>query len=143
MTSSVQNPQVVLTAQNKMVLKSLTSPIPTNIRKGTRFRIEAGIQQGVYTVASAVTQSDKTVTVTIDGSFPAVVNQYGGKYQTVIWEVDYSVETTYALTVNTATQAASVYCSGALFGTFLTATPTTALAQPAQVGPIDYGYAGG
>ena len=139
--SSVLNPQIALTDTNK--LSATTTAIPKNIRAGTRFRIESGIQQGTYTVASVVAQSNGSTTIAITGSFPASISVYGGKYQTVIWEVDYSVATTYALTVNTTTHEAAVYCSGALFGTFLTATATTALAQPAQVGPLDYGYAGG
>lgn len=157
--SSFVDQQVTLISQSRMVAK--TSLIPKNIKAGTRFRIDTGLQQGVYTVASVVAQTNGTTTITISGAFPADVNVFGAKYPTVIWEVDYSIPTTYALTlglagVNTPTpgdplaandagppRIASLYCSGALFGTFLTATATTALAQPAQVGPINFGYAGG
>lgn len=215
--SSVLNPQVVLTAQNKLVAK--TAVIPQNIKAGTRFRIESGPQQGVYTVTNAVNQTPKetivaqgqvqftgqmsqavtfpapvagtdyrvtysfaptgpaayatdltstgftltltgttgytgaiaytvyqvvsTTTITIAGAFPTNIDNFNSKYQTLIWEVDYSVITTYVLTISTTTHKAALYCSGSLFGTFLTATASTPLAQPAQVGPLDFGYAGG
>jgi len=215
--SSVATPKVTITAQNK--LSVITSTMPQNVKAGTRFRIESGPQQGVYTVSSAVAQTGRekqvwgntltftgqvqqnvtfpvplvtsdyrvefyfdpegpggyatnktasgftlvltgtagytgsvvykvyqtlaTTTITTTTNFPADFSLFGGKYPTLLWELDYSVATTYALTVSTSTHAASVYCSGALFGTFLTATATTPLAQPAQVGPLDYGYAGG
>ena len=98
-----------------------------------------------YTGAITYTayQVVSTTTITVAETFPANVNNFNSKYQTLVWEVDYSVLTTYALTISTATHKASLYCSGALFGTFLSATASTPLAQPAQVGPIDYGYAGG
>jgi len=92
-----------------------------------------------YTVYQVVS----TTTITVAETFPDNINNFLSKYQTLVWEVDYSVLTTYALTVSTATHKAALYCSGALFGTFLTADATTALAQPAQVGPLDFGYAGG
>lgn len=215
--SSVLNPQVVLTAQNKLVAK--TAVIPQNVKAGTRFRIESGPQQGTYTVASLVNQTPReaivaqgtvqftgqmsqavtfptplagtdyrvtytfaptgpsayaadlastgftltltgttgytgtitytvyqvvsTTTITIAGAFPDNINNFGSKYQTLVWEMDYSVLTTYVLTVSTSSHKAALYCSGSLFGTFLTATASTPLAQPAQVGPLDYGYAGG
>lgn len=215
--SSPSYQQVTAIASNK--LSVLTAAMPQNIKAGTRFRIESGPQQGVYTVASSVAQTGREkqvgggtvafaaqmqrditlpsplltgayrvelyfdpegpsgyttnqtangfsivltgvtsytgtvtykvfqslaqTTVTITGTLPAAIDAVGAKYPTLLWEVDYAVASTYALTVSAAAQSATVYCSGALFGTFLTATATTALAQPAQVGPTNYGYAGG
>jgi hypothetical protein len=95
------------------------------------------------TVTYTAYQVASTTTLTIAESFPANVAAFGNRYVPLLWEVDYSVATTYALTVDTGTHKAALYCSGALFGTFLTATASTPLAQPAQVGPLDYGYAGG
>jgi len=209
--------QVTATAQNK--LSVLTAAMPQNVKAGTRFYIESGPQQGIYTVASAVAQTGRekqvgggkvgfvaqmqkdvllgtplvsgsyrvelsfdptgpsgytvnntstgftivltgttgytgtvtykvfqslaTTTVTLTSNLPADINAVGGKYPTLLWEVDYKVASTYALTISTASQGATVYCSGPLFGTFLTATASTPLAQPAQVGPLGFGYAGG
>ena len=73
---------------------------PTGTKVGDKFQIFSGNQAGVYTISAF----DKyTKTVTVSNPFPADPVLIGGKYVSIVFEVDWSQMTTYRMSVSDST----------------------------------------
>ena len=129
-TSWQVGPQVAITLLTQNSFTAPTNTLPSGITTGTRFKIQSGIQAGVYTVLSAISQSTGLTTVTTYTAFPQLISQFGAKYQRVLWETTFEQSTTYEMTVNLVTKRVSLFVAGALTGEMLSLTDPGA--EPSQ-----------
>lgn len=122
-TSWLLGPQAQLSLQSESTAKALTSQVPSDLKAGDRFQIFYGDgvtdtahpQTGVFTLTSVVFQTDGTVTLTVDGDWPAHWNTYGNRYPIAVFEVQWAtpeVITTFRLTVDPEQRYATLQAPG-------------------------------
>jgi len=120
-----------------------TAEIPPLVAAGDRFQIFAPEnQEGVYTIASVVHQTDGTSTITIEGAFPENPGLFGNKYPVVHFEVLWADDpttpgavenqTTYRIVADPSRYAAQLLVSGGVSGTVADLEDAPTFPQPAD-----------
>lgn len=134
--------QMALTSQTVAVVQS--SQVPADLKAGRRFQIFHGDgdlnaahpQSGIYTLASAVYQTNGSVTLTVVEPFPAHWDTFGNKFPIAVFETLWStpeVSTTFRLVVDFNQKLAALSSAGATTSTITVLDGAVVqLPQPAE-----------
>lgn len=124
-------PSSPITITSSQTFSVATSAFPDVIGAGTKIQILEGSQAGIYTLSTAVAQTNGTTTVTTRTAFPADPALWGNNTATVYYQVRWDLGMdTYRMVADVDGGTAELYLGGALSGLALTLTKATA--YPAQ-----------
>lgn len=115
-------PALNLTITDSLNFMIPSSDLPASLEVGGQFQILTGNQAGIYKILCWFTREDGTVDVELDPStpFPADPATWGSRSVTGVMVFDWSILSTYRLTVNTSTGALELTGSGEIGGVIST-----------------------